>query len=54
MAASKRRTTMAKLNRERKLIEKRHQKQAKKRERKEEAAAQPAPLVVEAVADDEA
>jgi hypothetical protein len=38
MAASKRRTTMAKLNRERKLLEKRAAKQAKKEARKRAAA----------------
>ncbi len=38
MAGSKRRTTMAKLNRERKLLEKRAAKQAKKEERKRAAA----------------
>ncbi len=38
MAGSKRRTTMAKLNRERKLLEKRAAKQAKKQERKRAAA----------------
>jgi hypothetical protein len=38
MGASKRRTTMAKLNRERKLLEKRAAKQAKKEARKRAAA----------------
>ena len=43
MASSgKRKTTMAKLNRERKLVERRLQKQAKKAARKLEAA-QPSP-----------
>ncbi|HEU0023291.1 MAG TPA: hypothetical protein VFQ12_01580 [Thermoleophilaceae bacterium] len=43
MASSgKRKTTMAKLNRERRLIERRLEKQAKKLARKQ-AAAQPAP-----------
>lgn len=45
MAASKPRTTMAKLNRERRLVEKRHQKQLRKAARKQAAAD-------EAVADD--
>lgn len=40
MAGSKRRTTMAKLNRERKLLEKRAAKQAKKDARKRAAAEQ--------------
>jgi hypothetical protein len=38
MASSKRKTTMAKLNRERKLLEKRAAKQAKKDARKKAAA----------------
>jgi hypothetical protein len=38
MAGSKRKTTMAKLARERKLLEKRAAKQAKKEERKRAAA----------------
>ena len=38
---AKRKTTMAKLNRERKLIERRLEKQAKKRVRREAAAAGP-------------
>jgi len=38
MAGSKRKTTMAKLNRERKLLEKRAAKQAKKAARKRAAA----------------
>jgi hypothetical protein len=38
MAGSKRKTTMAKLNRERKLLEKRAAKQAKKEARKKAAA----------------
>jgi hypothetical protein len=38
MAGSKRKTTMAKLNRERKLLEKRAAKQAKKEARKRAAA----------------
>ena len=38
MAGSKRRTTMAKLNRERKLLEKRAAKKAKKEARKRAAA----------------
>ena len=37
-SGGKRKTTMAKLNRERRLIERRLEKQAKKRARKEEAA----------------
>lgn len=53
MAGSKRRTTMAKMNRERKLLEKRAAKQAKKDARKRAAAeeadsaGQPASEVVE-------
>ena len=38
---SKRKTTMAKLNRERRLLEKRLEKQAKKAARKQAAAEQP-------------
>jgi hypothetical protein len=38
MAGSKRKTTMAKLNRERKLLERRAAKQAKKAARKKQAA----------------
>jgi hypothetical protein len=38
MAGSKRKTTMAKLNRERRLLEKRAAKQAKKEARKKAAA----------------
>ena len=38
MAGSKRKTTMAKMNRERKLLEKRAAKQAKKEARKRAAA----------------
>lgn len=53
MAASKRRTTMAKLNRERKLIERRLEKQAKKRERKAGSAQAPR-SAEEGLADDEA
>jgi hypothetical protein len=37
-SASKRKTTMAKLNRERKLLERRQEKQAKKAARKQAAA----------------
>jgi hypothetical protein len=40
MAGSKRKTTMAKLNRERKLLEKRAAKKAKKEARKKAAAEQ--------------
>jgi hypothetical protein len=44
MASSgKRKTTMAKLNRERKLIERRQEKQARKDARKRAAAQDPAP-----------
>ena len=44
MASSgKRKTTMAKLNRERRLLERRHLKQAKKEARKRAAAANPDP-----------
>ena len=47
MASSgKRKTTMAKLNRERKLLEKRAEKQAKKQARKQ-AASEPAPATPE-------
>ena len=42
-STSKRKTTMAKLNRERKLLEKRAEKQAKKEARKLAAANQSAP-----------
>ena len=38
MASSKRKTTMAKLNRERKLLERRQEKQVKKAARKQAAA----------------
>ena len=38
-SGAKRKTTMAKLNRERRLLEKRHMKAAKKEARKQEAAA---------------
>ena len=41
MAGSKRKTTMAKLNRERKLLERRAAKQAKKDARKKAAAEGP-------------
>ena len=52
MASSgKRKTTMAKLNRERKLIEKRHAKQIKKDARKQAAAEADANPGVEAVPD---
>jgi len=43
-SGSKRKTTMAKLNRERKLLERRQQKQAKKLARKQASADQPSPL----------
>ncbi len=44
MASSgKRKTTMAKLNRERRLLERRHLKQAKKQARKQAAAENPGP-----------
>ena len=44
MASSgKRKTTMAKLNRERRLVERRHAKQARKVARKQAAANPPAP-----------
>jgi hypothetical protein len=42
-SGSKRKTTMAKLNRERKLLERRQQKQAKKLARKQASAGQPSP-----------
>ena len=38
-SGAKRKTTMAKLNRERKVLEKRHKKAARKEQRKQEAAA---------------
>ena len=41
MASSKRKTTMAKLNRERKLLERRQEKQARKVARKQAAADAP-------------
>jgi hypothetical protein len=44
MAGSKRRTTMAKLNRERRLLEKRAEKQARKEARKRAAAEESADL----------
>ena len=37
-SSNKRKTTMAKLNRERKLLERRHEKQARKAARKQAAA----------------
>jgi hypothetical protein len=40
-SGAKRKTTMAKLNRERALLERRHRKQAKKAARKQAAAAPP-------------
>ena len=43
-SSGKRKTTMAKLNRERRLLERRHEKQAKKDARKRAAADQPGPL----------
>jgi hypothetical protein len=46
MAGSKRKTTMAKLNRERKLLERRAAKQAKKDARKK-AAAEEGPVAAE-------
>ena len=42
-STGKRKTTMAKLNRERRLLERRHAKQAKKDARKRAAAEQEAP-----------
>ena len=42
-SGSKRKTTMAKLKRERKLLERRQRKQAKKLARKQAAADQPLP-----------
>ena len=42
-STSKRKTTMAKLNRERRLVERRLEKQAKKLARKRASAAQPNP-----------
>ena len=43
-SGSKRKTTMAKLNRERRLVERRLEKQAKKVARKQAAVDQPSPL----------
>lgn len=40
-STGKRKTTMAKLNRERRLLERRHEKQARKDARKREAALNP-------------
>jgi hypothetical protein len=40
-SGSKRKTTMAKLNRERKVIEKRVRKEARKQQRRQEAAENP-------------
>jgi hypothetical protein len=51
MGASKRRTTMAKMNRERKLLEKRAAKQAKKDARKK-AAAEEGPAVGQPAAEE--
>jgi hypothetical protein len=42
-SGGKRKTTMAKLNRERRLIERRMEKQAKKQARKQAAAQAPGP-----------
>jgi hypothetical protein len=42
-STGKRKTTMAKLNRERRLVERRLEKQAKKLARKQAAAEQPSP-----------
>jgi hypothetical protein len=42
-SSSKRKTTMAKLNRERRLVERRQEKQARKDARKRAAAHDPAP-----------
>jgi hypothetical protein len=54
MASSgKRKTTMAKLNRERKLIERRMEKKAKKEARKQAAAEAPASPTADAVAAEE-
>jgi len=54
MASSgKRKTTMAKLNRERKLIERRLEKQAKKQARKQESAQPAEPAAVDALGADD-
>jgi len=54
MASSgKRKTTMAKLNRERRLLERRHLKQAKKEARKRAAAAERADPSSDAPTDDD-
>jgi hypothetical protein len=42
-SSSKRKTTMAKLNRERRLVERRLEKQAKKLARKQASAGNPSP-----------
>ena len=42
-SGGKRKTTMAKLNRERRLVERRQEKQAKKLARKQASADQPSP-----------
>jgi hypothetical protein len=53
MASSgKRKTTMAKLNRERRLLERRHLKQAKKEARKRAAAANADPPTDTSTGDD--
>ena len=45
-SGAKRKTTMAKLNRERKVLEKRHRKAARKEARKREAAEGPGGTVI--------
>jgi hypothetical protein len=53
MASSgKRKTTMAKLNRERRLLERRHEKQAKKEARKRESA-EPSPAPADGLTPDD-
>ena len=52
-SGGKRKTTMAKLNRERKLIEKRVQKQAKMQARRLAAESPPGPPATEALGPDE-
>ena len=52
-SGAKRKTTMAKLNRERKLIERRLEKQAKKQARKQQAAQPTEPAVGDALGVDD-
>jgi hypothetical protein len=52
-SGGKRKTTMAKLNRERRLIERRLEKQAKKQARKQESAQAEEPAAVDALGADD-